>query len=71
MVHYLIKILDPLLLGPSQITIPTPNGTRGGTPPQTGHYPTPAEGKVLQMLSYGSSVSQGVILFDKAIIELL
>jgi hypothetical protein len=45
--------------------------TRSRTPPQTGYYPTPSQSKILQMLSYGSSVSQIVILFDEAIIELL
>jgi hypothetical protein len=70
-VHDSTKILDSLLLGPSQITISTPNVTRSRTPPQTGYYPTPSQGKILQMFSYRSSVSQVVILFDEAVIELL
>jgi hypothetical protein len=45
--------------------------TRSGTPPQTGDDSTLGEGKILQMLSYGSSVSQIVILLDEAVIELL
>jgi hypothetical protein len=43
--------------------------TRSGTPPQTGNDSPLGEGKILQMFSYGSSVSQIVILFDKAVIE--
>jgi hypothetical protein len=45
--------------------------TGSGTPPHTGYDPTPSQGKILQMLSYGSSVPQIVILFDEAVIELL
>jgi hypothetical protein len=45
--------------------------TRSRTPPQTSDYPTPSQGKILQMLSHGPSVSQVVMLFDEAVIELL
>jgi hypothetical protein len=51
------KILDPLLRGPSQITISTPNVTGSGTPPQTGYDSTLGEGEILQMFSYRAGVS--------------